>query len=136
MSKSVKETVNLKQSKLSSSEYQKAKKLKNFKSSDWKWNKEEDLYTKAVGEIKELLYNPNEIHGKYDIGDIVKYKGKDHEVTRVEIDRIYIRPIGTSMLGKPSHFWVKYEDLQEKKSTPNFAKELAEKLAKKIKGND
>lgn len=135
-SEDLKETVNLKQSKLSSSEYQKAKKLKNFKSSDWKWNKEEDLYTKAVGEIKELLYNPNEIHGKYDIGDIIKYKGKDHEVTRVEIDRIYIRPTGTSMLGKPSHFWVKYEDLQEKKSTPNFAKELAEKLAKKIKGND
>jgi hypothetical protein len=72
MSKSVKETVNLKQSKLSSSEYQKAKKLKNFKSSDWKWNKEEDLYTKTVGEIKEN----------------------------------------------------------------NFAKTLAEKLAKKIKGND
>ena len=52
-SEDLKETVNLKQSKLSSSEYQKAKKLKNFKSSDWKWNKEEDLYTKAVGEIKE-----------------------------------------------------------------------------------
>jgi len=39
--------VNLKQSKLSSAEYQKAKKLKNFKASDWKWNKDEDLYTKV-----------------------------------------------------------------------------------------
>ena len=87
-------------------------------------------------EMKELLYNPNEIHGEYNIGDIVTYKGKDHEVTRVETDRIYIRPTGTSMLGKPNHFWVKYEDLQEGKKSSNFAKTLAEKLAKKIKGND
>ena len=39
--------VNLKQAKLSSAEYQKAKKLKDFKSSDWKWNADEDLYTKV-----------------------------------------------------------------------------------------
>jgi hypothetical protein len=39
--------VNLKASKLSSAEYQKAKKLKDFKSSDWKWNADEDLYTKV-----------------------------------------------------------------------------------------
>jgi len=29
----------------------------------------------------ELLYNPNQIHGEYEIGDIVKYNGEDHEVT-------------------------------------------------------
>ena len=39
--------VNLKQSKLSSAEYQKAKKLKDFKASNWKWNASEDLYTKV-----------------------------------------------------------------------------------------
>jgi hypothetical protein len=42
--------VNLKQAKLSSAEYQKAKKLKDFKASDWKWNADEDLYTKVVKE--------------------------------------------------------------------------------------
>ena len=42
------EEVNLKQSKLSSAEYQKAKKLKDFKASDWKWNADEDLYTKLT----------------------------------------------------------------------------------------
>ena len=48
------EEVNLKQSKLSSSEYQKAKKLKDFKASDWKWNADEDLYTKVnEGELTE-----------------------------------------------------------------------------------
>ena len=48
------EEVNLKQSKLSSSEYQKAKKLKDFKASDWKWNADEDLYIKVnEGELTE-----------------------------------------------------------------------------------
>jgi hypothetical protein len=48
------EEVNLKQSKLSSSEYQKAKKLKDFKASDWKWNADDDLYTKVnEGELTE-----------------------------------------------------------------------------------
>jgi len=42
--------INLKQSKLSSAEYQKAKKLKDFKASDWKWNADEDLYIKVVKE--------------------------------------------------------------------------------------
>jgi hypothetical protein len=42
--------VNLKQSKLSSAEYQKTKKLKDFKASDWKWNTDEDLYVKVVEE--------------------------------------------------------------------------------------
>ena len=46
--------VNLKASKLSSAEYQKAKKLKNFKASDWKWNKDEDLYTK-VNEASDYM---------------------------------------------------------------------------------
>jgi hypothetical protein len=47
--KEIKE-VNLKQAKLSSAEYQQAKKLKDFKASDWKWNASEDLYTKVVKE--------------------------------------------------------------------------------------
>jgi hypothetical protein len=47
--KEIKE-VNLKQSKLSPVEYQQAKKLKDFKASDWKWNASEDLYTKVVKE--------------------------------------------------------------------------------------
>jgi hypothetical protein len=36
------------QSKLSSAEYQIAKKLKSFKASDWKWNADEDLYNKVT----------------------------------------------------------------------------------------
>jgi hypothetical protein len=54
-SKAIKEAVNLKQAKLSSAEYQKAKKLKDFKSSDWKWNADEDLYTKAVKEATDYM---------------------------------------------------------------------------------
>ena len=53
--------VNLKASKLSSAEYQKAKKLKDFKASDWKWNTDEDLYTKVnEGELTEA-YVPDNI---------------------------------------------------------------------------
>ena len=44
------ESVNLKQSKLSPSEYQKAKKLKAFDAKDWKWNADEDLYIKSIKE--------------------------------------------------------------------------------------
>lgn len=52
------ESVNLKASKLPSAEYQKAKKLKDFKASDWKWNANEDLYTKVVNEaeLSEAYY--------------------------------------------------------------------------------
>jgi hypothetical protein len=47
--------VNLKQAKLSSAEYQKAKKLKDFKASDWKWNADEDLYTKLNEGIERKI---------------------------------------------------------------------------------
>jgi hypothetical protein len=47
--------VNLKQAKLSSAEYQQAKKLKDFKASNWKWNASEDLYTKVVKEEVNFL---------------------------------------------------------------------------------
>ncbi len=40
----------LKQSKLSSAEYQKAKKLQGFKADNYKWNTDEDLYVKVVEE--------------------------------------------------------------------------------------
>lgn len=47
LGEALREAINvLKKSKLSSKEYQDAKKLKDFKASDWKWNKEEDLYVK------------------------------------------------------------------------------------------
>jgi hypothetical protein len=52
--KEIKE-VNLKQAKLSSAEYQKAKKLKDFKASDWKWNDDEDLYTKVNEGIERKI---------------------------------------------------------------------------------
>jgi hypothetical protein len=50
------EAVNLKSSKLSSAEYQKAKKLKDFKASDWKWNASEDLYTKVNEGIERKIF--------------------------------------------------------------------------------
>jgi hypothetical protein len=69
--------VNLKQSKLSSAEYQKAKKLKDFKSSDWKWNADEDLYTKVnEGELTEANVPSN-------IKEFAKRKGITSLVNKV-----------------------------------------------------
>ena len=45
----------LKQAKLSSAEYQKAKKLKDFNKDDYKWNPSESLYIKAVGKVNEQM---------------------------------------------------------------------------------
>jgi hypothetical protein len=50
--------VNLKQSKLSPAEYQKAKKLKDFKDSDWKFNSKEDLYVKTLKEASDKYFFP------------------------------------------------------------------------------
>jgi hypothetical protein len=69
--------VNLKQSKLSSAEYQKAKKLKDFKASDWKWNADEDLYTKVnEGELTEAFVPSN-------IKEFAKRKGVSSLVNKV-----------------------------------------------------
>ena len=54
---------NLKQSHLSSAEYQKAKKLKDFKASGWKWNSKSDLYDK-VNESTEKEWNAIDVSRK------------------------------------------------------------------------
>ena len=69
--------VNLKQAKLSSAEYQKAKKLKDFKASDWKWNADEDLYTKVnEAELTEANVPSN-------IKEFAKRKGVSSLVNKV-----------------------------------------------------
>jgi hypothetical protein len=69
--------VNLKASKLSSAEYQKAKKLKDFKASDWKWNADEDLYTKVNEAELTEAYVPS------NIKDFAKRKGVSALVNKV-----------------------------------------------------
>jgi hypothetical protein len=61
------EAVNLKQAKLSPAEYQKAKKLKDFKSSDWKWNADEDLYVKVVKEVTTDYTKRRKIQNDYPV---------------------------------------------------------------------
>jgi ElaB/YqjD/DUF883 family membrane-anchored ribosome-binding protein len=73
----VKEAVNLKASKLSSSEYQKAKKLKDFKASDWKWNADKDLYTKVNEAELTEAYVPS------NIKEFAKRKGVSSLVNKV-----------------------------------------------------
>jgi hypothetical protein len=75
--KEIDEAVNLKASKLSSSEYQKAKKLKDFKASDWKWNSDEDLYTKVNEAELTEAYVPS------NIKEFAKRKGVSSLVNKV-----------------------------------------------------
>ena len=61
MKKATLKEVNLKSSKLSSAEYQKAKKLKAFKDTDWEWNAEEGLYDRikdkdSYNDIKKATF--------------------------------------------------------------------------------
>jgi hypothetical protein len=90
------EAVNLKASKLSSAEYQKAKKLKDFKASDWKWNADEDLYTKVNEE--ELT----EANVPSNIAEFAKRKGVSSLVRKVAgwAEKVGKRIAGGTAVGK------------------------------------
>jgi hypothetical protein len=64
-------------SKLSSAEYQMAKKLKSFKASDWKWNADEDLYNKVNEAELTEAYVPS------NIKEFAKRKGVSSLVNKV-----------------------------------------------------
>ena len=63
----------VKSDKLSSAEYQKAKKLKGFNKKDWKWDSKEGLYHR-VEEVNEApgRYSKKGDQDKYQWGDINK----------------------------------------------------------------
>jgi hypothetical protein len=88
--------VNLKASKLSPSEYQKAKKLKDFKSSDWKWDASKDLYIKVnEGELTEANVPSN-------IAEFAKRKGVSSLVRKVAgwAEKVGARIAGGTAVGK------------------------------------
>ena len=65
-SESIAENKILKQAKLSSAEYQKAKKLKDFNKDDYKWNPGESLYIKLNEDDREDdELTPEELANKY-----------------------------------------------------------------------
>ena len=86
----------LKQSKLSSAEYQKAKKLQGFKADNYKWNPDEDLYTKVnEGELTEANVPSN-------IRDFAKRKGISSLVNKVAgwAEKVGARIAGGTAVGK------------------------------------
>jgi hypothetical protein len=101
----VNESVNLKQSKLSSSEYQKAKKLKAFDAKDWKWNAGEGLYIKVVNESvnedvddidddKDAIAQANAARGKHKKLDIAVKALKDITTEMKSLARDYSKADG------------------------------------------
>jgi hypothetical protein len=72
--------VNLNASHLSSSEYQKAKKLKGFDAADWKWNGDTELYDK----IDESHINEAANTNREDLMDLMETKYKIKSVRNSE----------------------------------------------------
>ena len=54
----------------------------------------------------------------FEVGDEVKYNGKDYKITRIIDDRIYIKDL---KYGKRPDSWVKAQDLKENQNTMNEA---------------
>tara|TARA_R110000824_G_scaffold160437_5_gene335236 strand:+ start:6480 stop:7676 length:1197 start_codon:yes stop_codon:yes gene_type:complete len=79
----------LKQSKLSSTEYQRAKKLSGFKAANYKWDSKQDLYIKE-GKINESYRQGDkfELGKDLDYGDEKLHAG-DYEVVRSKGPRQY-----------------------------------------------
>ncbi len=81
----------LRQSKLSSEEYQKAKKLKGFSKDDYQWNSDENLYVKSVNEEHDCeAAHPDQSHEEWEhehVKNLLKRNFMDEAEARVdEID--------------------------------------------------
>ena len=128
--------VNLKQSKLSSAEYQKAKKLKDFKASDWKWNADEDLYTKVnEGELTEAKSFTIDSESASDSNKITDFLTKNNisfkkvgSKIKISLDRD--TPKASSILSKLKSL-AKFDELNEGKLNevyiPSNVKAFAER---------
>lgn len=83
--------LNLKRSTLSSAEYQEAKKLKDFKAEDWKWDAKQDLYVKVMkeGNLEEVIIPDN-------IKKFAQRKGVTNIVNQVAG---WAKKIGKSIVG-------------------------------------
>ena len=130
--KFVNERINLKASHLSSEDYQKAKKLKAFNSTDWVWNPKSNLYDKVneslVTEAKffrlpkqlnamwELKNSVDSIVGKHSNGD-------DYNPAEMKTIEEFIKKIKKSAKAFKDASEVKgtiYESVTEKLSSSDF----------------
>jgi hypothetical protein len=89
--------LNLKRSTLSSAEYQEAKKLKDFKAEDWKWDAKQDLYVKVMkeGNLEEVIIPDN-------IKKFAQRKGVSNIVSQVArwAEKAGKRVVGGTAIGK------------------------------------
>ena len=108
------EGINLKASHLSSKDYQKAKKLKAFDSTDWVWNPKSNLYDKVNESVNEGLSvkswheetRPNKIIVKASNGKTLEitpksnYKEKSYQAWLQGLDQYKTNPKAASQIDK------------------------------------
>ena len=125
------EEVNLKQSKLSSAEYQKAKKLKDFKASDWKWNADEDLYTKLT-EAKSFTLDSESASDSDKITDFLTQNNisfkKEGPKIKISLDRD--TPKASVILSKLNKL-AKFDELNEAELTEAYVPSNIKEFAKR-----
>lgn len=124
------------QSKLSSAEYQKAKKLKSFKASDWKWNASEDLYNKVnEGELTEAKSFTIDSESASDSDKITDFLTKNDisfkkvgSKIKISLDRD--TPKASSILNKLKNL-SKFKELNEAELTEAYVPSNIKEFAKR-----
>jgi hypothetical protein len=103
-------SVNLNQSYLSSSEFEKAKKLKDFNEEDWKWDSSKDLYAKVKKKITNKLHKFNVAAnirtsqgGRWDNHEVM---ARDEEEALMKVKKMY-NPYGDSQFIMSNSFATK-----------------------------
>ena len=138
--KFVNERINLKASHLSSEDYQKAKKLKAFNSTDWLWNPKSNLYDKVneslVTEAK-FFRLPNKLNAMWELKNSVDYivgkhkNGDDYNPAEMKTIEEFIKKIKKSVKSFKDAEEVKgtiYESVNEGKG-----QDLADKYVAKLR---
>jgi hypothetical protein len=94
--------------------------------------KRDQAIKKSKGEVKEETRSVGSMvkTKEFEVGDKVKYKGMNHEITRVVDDRIYIKNLKYS--GRPDT-WVKAADLKSSMNEANGFKSGKEFINIKLK---
>ena len=124
------------QSKLSSAEYQMAKKLKSFKASDWKWNADEDLYTKVnegeLTEAKSFTIDSESASDSDKITDFltknnIKFKKTGSKIS-ISLDRDTVK--ASAILNKLKNL-SKFKELNEAELTEAYVPSNIKEFAKR-----
>jgi hypothetical protein len=128
------ESINLKKSKLSSKEYQEAKKLKDFKSEDWKWDAKQDLYVKTVNEAydkSKIKTNADElarVEDMYKTATTSQMSAQEARIKKLKLLVALEKKYNTQL--PVLHYGIDWSDYLKKQDVKT-SRELEDKLSSK-----